>query len=209
MPIAALALLLSTSLAQASADASLPAPPPPPADAAPAPRAHLPSFGIAVDGGAPEGLVLSALWRPAPYLRLWGGPNWNYVALGFHGGATIAPWSWPVAPTLSAEAGRYFSSDLTWLAKDASGVPAAVAPLLKDVGYTYASLQVGVELGDPRGLALSIRAGLSYISLVAHGTATMNASGATPSATDARVELTDPRIRATFPSVKVGLQYWF
>lgn len=206
MPIAALAVLLSTSLAQASVDASLPAPPPPPEEAAPAPRVELPRFGLEVDAGAPEGLVLSALWRPVPYLRLWGGPNWNYAALGYHAGATVVPWAWAIAPTLSVEAGRYYSSDLTWLAKDSSGVPAALEPLLKDVGYTYASLQVGLELGSPRGLALSIRGGLSYVSLVAHGTATVNASGG---ATGARVELTDPHLRATFPSVKVGLQYWF
>jgi len=205
MPIAALAVLLSTTLAQAGVDASLPAAPPPPPGAAAAPGAAQPArprLGFSADVGAPEGLALSAIWRPVPYVRLFGGPNWNYAALGFHAGATVVPWAWAISPTLSVEGGRYYSSDLTWLAKDASGVPAALAPLLKDVGYTYGSLQLGLELGSPRGFQLSIRAGLSYLSLVAHGTATVNRSGAT-------VELTDPHLQATFPSVKAGLQYWF
>jgi hypothetical protein len=168
-----------------------------------------PRFGVAADAGAPEGLVLSALWRPARYVRLSAGPSWNYVAFGLHAGATVVPWQWAFAPTLSAEAGHYFSGDLTWLATDAGGVPAGLEPLLRHVGYSYASVLLGVELGDPRGLSFSIRAGLSYLSLVARGTTTTNVSGGIPSATDARVELTDPRLRATMPSVKLGLQYWF
>ncbi len=200
MPIAAaVALLISTSLAQATAE--LPPPPPPP-DEVPAAAPGLPRFGLAVDAGAPEGVVASALYRPFPALRIFAGPSWNYSALGFHAGATVVPWRFALTPTLSVEGGRYFSSDLSWLARDSRGVPAALEPLLRDVSYAYGSLHAGLEVGSPSGLALSVSAGLSYLSVRSRGTATTTAGGA-------RVELSDPRIRAVLPSVKLGLQYWF
>jgi hypothetical protein len=223
MPIdPAFALLLVTSLAQATtpdvppppppvltASPALPAPPPPPPLAVEPRGPDLPRFGLAVDAGAPEGVNVSLTWRPLAAVRLWGGPSWNYVAFGAHAGATLIPLSWIVSPILCVEAGRYFASDLTWLATRAGGVPDELAPLLEKVSYDYASLQLGLELGSQRGLAFSIRAGLSWFSLVARGTARTTASGGTTGASDAQVELTDPRFTATMPSVKMGLQYWF
>jgi hypothetical protein len=225
MPVV-LALVLA--LSQAGAE-DLPPPPPPPdldvltsgvpapvTPAAPAPpvaspvvtagRAapELPRLGLAADVGVPEGLTVAAMFRAVPSLRLWLGPSWNYVGLGLQGGVHWAPLPWALAPALSVEAGRYFSSDLTWLAQDSGGVPAEVEPLLRDVSYSYASVHLGFELGSPRGLAFSIRAGLSYLWLVARGTATSSdATGET------RVQFTDPQLRATIPSVKLGLHYWF
>ncbi len=225
MPVVpAFALLLSTALAQAQATAipvvplppppvlavpsipAIPSPPPPPAIAAPTSAPGLPHFGVAVDAGAPEGVSVSAMYRPLDWLRVWGGPSWNYLAFGVHAGATLAPFRWAITPTLSAEAGRYFASDLTWLATKAGGVPDEIAPLLQKIGYDYASAQLGFEFGSQRGFTFSIRAGLSWFSLVARGTATTTAGS---SGTEAQVSLTDPRFTATIPSVKMGLQYWF
>jgi hypothetical protein len=191
--------------------ATAPLPPPPPAPAAAAaqvaPEARsdaLPRVGLATDLGVPQGLAVSAMFRALPSLRLWGGPAWNYAGFGLQAGASWAPLPWPLAPALSVEAGRYFSSDLTWLADDAGGVPEELAPLLRDVSYGYASVHLGVELGSARGLALSLRAGLSYLHVLARGTAS-NA----PAPGEPRVEFTDPQLRATIPSVKLGLHYWF
>jgi hypothetical protein len=166
----------------------------------------LPRLGLAADVGVPEGLTVAAMLRALPSLRLWFGPSWNYAGLGVQGGASWTPLPWALAPALSVEAGRYFSSDLTWLAQDSGGVPEEVAPLLRDVSYSYASAHLGLELGSPRGLAFSIRAGLSYLWLVARGTAASAPGG---DAGEARVQLTDPQLRATIPSVKLGLHYWF
>jgi hypothetical protein len=109
-----------------------------------------------------------------------------------------------VAPLVSAEAGRYFGSDVSFLARNSEGVPEELKPLLEDMGYWYAAAHVGIEVGSPRGLALSLRAGLSYMSLSAHGTVTV-----TDEATGTVVTLTDPRVRGTMPSVKLGIQFWF
>jgi hypothetical protein len=207
MPVVpAFALLLSTAALAQAGGADLPPPPPPPAIAAeqPARAPDLPRFGLAVDAGAPEGVSAAAVWRPVAAFRLWGGPSWNYVAFGVNAGATIAPFRWAVAPTLTAEAGRYFEADLTWLATRSGGVPVELAPLLRRVAYDYASLQLGLELGSQRGLSFSIRAGVSWLSAVARGTASTTAAGSA-----AQVELVDPRFTATMPSVKLGLQYWF
>jgi hypothetical protein len=76
-------------------------------------------------------------------------------------------------------------------------------PLLRRVDYSYAALDLGLELGNPRGLAFSIRAGLSYVSVGAAGTATYTSDGGST------VTLRDPAFRGTLASAKLGFHYWF
>lgn len=218
MPLAA--LLLAAALAQAD----VPLPPPPPGTAlVPTGAAALPPppappelegeparpparFGLAVEGGFPEGAALGLLYRPLDSLRLWAGPAWNYASFGVQGGVAWQPWRLVVSPVVSVEAGRYFSSDVSFAARDGSGVPDELAPLLEDVRYVYGAAHVGVELGSPSGLAFTIKVGLAYVDIEARGTArsTEEAGGG-----EATVEFDDPRLRGTLPSVKLGLQYWF
>ncbi len=171
--------------------------------------AGLPRFGLLVAAGVPSGVSASFLFRPVRAFRLHAGPAWNYVSWGVQGGATFIPWAWRVAPTLSLEAGRYFDADLTWLVKDSGGVPVEVKPLLQHVGYAYASALVGVEIGSQRGLAFSLRAGLAYFSVTAHGSVVTTTSGGTAGANDAQVTLTNPQLHATSPSLQLGVQYYF
>jgi hypothetical protein len=212
------ALLLTAALAQAdvplpppppgttwipASEEALPAPPPPPP---PRESPALPRFGLSLGAGFPHGAALGLVYRPAPAVRLWAGPAWNYASFGLHAGAAIQPWRLAVSPVLSAEAGRYFSSDVSFAAKDASGVPEELAPLLEDVRYAYGAVHLGLEVGSPTGLSFSLGVGLAYVSIQATGTAraTEDTGGST-----ATVEFDDPRLRGTLPSVKLGLQYWF
>jgi hypothetical protein len=111
-----------------------------------------------------------------------------------------------ISPLLSLEAGRYFSADATFLAGKAGGVPSEVEPLLTNVSYDYAAAHVGIEIGTRDAFAITVRAGLSYVSLTANGTSTTTVtSGGSP----AYVSFTDPHLRGTIPSVKVGIQLWF
>jgi hypothetical protein len=184
--------------------------PPPPASATPHPdEERPPAFGVGFDAGFPDGAAVAALWRPVQAIRLSFGPSWNYVGWGLEGGVALVPWHWAVSPVIAVDAGRYFDSDLSGLARQSAGVPAEVKPLLEKVGYTYASLQLGLELGSQRGFSFSLRAGLSYFDCVAHGTATTRTSGGVVGAGDAVVELTNPRVRAVLPSLKLGVQYFF
>jgi len=169
--------------------------------AKPAPR-----WGLLLDAGFPEGAAASAVFRPVPEVRLYAGPSWNVVAFGVQAGVTLIPFHLGVSPTLSLEGGRYFHADATFLAKQSSGVPPEVRPLLDRVTYDYAAAHVGIEIGTRDAFAISIRAGLAYVSLVARGTATTTVTSGGSTTT---VAFTDPRLRGTVPSVKVGVQLWF
>jgi hypothetical protein len=162
-------------------------------------------WGLVVEGGFPEGIAASLVYRPVSEVRLWAGPAWNYVGWGVQGGVTLVPWHLGVSPLLSLEAGRYFSADATFLA-GSSGVPAEVEPLLTNVSYDYAAAHVGIEIGTRDAFAISLRAGLAYVSMTANGTATSNV---TSGGTTATVTFTDPHVRGTMPSVKLGVQLWF
>jgi hypothetical protein len=213
------AMFLAAALAQADvplpppppgtalvAEAALP-PPPPPSEP-PAVANALPRFGLLVEGGLPVGGTLGLLFRPVPAFRVWAGPAWNYTSFGVQGGAAWQPWRLVASPVVSVEAGRYFSSDFSFLADDSSGVPEEISPLMNDVRYWYGAAHVGIELGSPRGVAFSIRAGLAWVSVLGKGTATTTTDGGAGSG-GTTVEFDDPRVRGTVPSVKLGLQYWF
>lgn len=163
------------------------------------------SWGLLLDAGFPEGAAVGVVFRPVSEVRIWAGPAWNVVAFGVQGGVTVVPWHLGVSPILSLEGGRYFSADATFLANRSGGVPKEIEPLLEDVSYDYGALHLGVEVGARSGFAVSLRAGLAYVSLRARGTATATDSGSS----GAIVTFTDPRVRATVPSVKLALQLWF
>src|SRR5512133_691742 len=165
-----------------------------------------PRWGLLVAGGFPEGLAASVVFRPVSEVRLSAGPMWNYIGWGVQAGVTLIPWHMGVSPLLSLEAGRYFSADAAFLAKKSSGVPEEVKPLLTNVAYDYASAHVGIEIGTRDAFAISVRAGLSYVSMIANGTATTYVS---TGGTTATVAFTDPHLRGTIPSANVGVQLWF
>ena len=54
--------------------------------------------------------------------------------------------------------------------------------------------------------AISIRAGLAYVSPEARGNATTTVD---PGGSTTTITSTDPRVRGTMPSLKVGVQMWF
>lgn len=190
---AALAAIAVTFAAPARAAAEVP-----PAGAS----AADPRLGIAVEAGAPAGASVALVFRPTRVLRVHAGPAWNYVSWGVLGGVTVVPWRLAIAPSLSAEVGRYFSADVGEFVNVSSGAPAGTEQLLRSVDVTYAAAHLGLELGAPRGLSFSLRAGLAYLRASADGSAGTSGGGS-------QVTLRDPRVRATAPSVKLGLQYYF
>jgi hypothetical protein len=166
-------------------------------------NAVLPRWGLAVGGGFPDFGMASVLYRPASHLRLSAGPSWHYVGWGVHGGVTLVPWNAWLTPVLSLSGGRFFRTDVASAIKSTSEDLEDLKPLLRDMSYWYGALDVGLELGSPRGFALALRFGLSFVSLRANGTATYTSDDG------AAVTLRDPRLRATMPSAKLAFQYWF
>ncbi len=166
-----------------------------------------PRWGLLAGAGFPEGIAADLVFRPVSEVRLFAGPMWNWVGWGVQGGVTLIPWQMGVSPILSLEGGRYFSADATFLAGNAGGIPAEVEPLLRNVSYDYGSLRVGIEIGSRDAFAITVLAGLSYVSLTAHGTSTTTVT--TSGGQTATVTFTDPHLRGTMPSVKAGVQFWF
>jgi hypothetical protein len=190
----------------ASAVVEAPAAPAPPAPPAAPAAEPLPRLGLLLDVGVPDGAVVAVVFRPVPPLRFSAGAAYNYAGYGVRGGIGWVPFRWALSPSLNVEAGRYFESDLTWIADHSSGVPVELRPLLKHVGYSYASAQLGIEFGSPRGFSLNLRLGLSYFWTTIHG---VGESVANVGGTTATLEVQDPRFRATLPSLKVGMLYYF
>jgi len=170
------------------------------------PSETFPRFGLSAAAGVPDGAVLSAVYRPLDFLRLSAGGSWNWFGFGLQGGAGIAPFHWPVDPTLNVEVGHYFDSDMSWVADQSAGAPSELRPLLESVGYSYVNAQLGIEIGSSRSFVFFFRAGLSYFWTTARGTATTSTTdGAGQPIT---VRITDPSFRATLPSAKVGILFY-
>jgi hypothetical protein len=174
-------------------------------DPGPAPSEALPRFGIAGSVGVPDGVVASALFRPIDRLRLSAGGTWNYFGFGLQAGVGLKPFQWPIAPTLDLEAGHYFDADMTWLADQNAGVPTELRPLLRNVGYSYANLHAGVEIGSSRSLVFFARAGISYLWTTIRGVSEVTDTGSGQPVT---VRFEDPQLRATIPSVKLGIIFF-
>jgi hypothetical protein len=164
---------------------------------------HLPRLGLALGGGFPDLATASLVFRPVDSVRLFAGPAWSTISWGVQGGLVVAPWNGFFTPTLSAEAGELFRTDLSFLAKDQGGVPSGLRPLLARIDYRWMAADVGFELGSPRGFSFYLRLGLSFVVMKTSGTATYTSDGG------ARVTFKDPQLSATLPALKLGVQYWF
>jgi hypothetical protein len=147
-------------------------------------------FGLGLDVGAPDGIGLTVLVRPWWWLRANAGVAYNLGGWGIRGGITLLPGDWAVTPTLSIDAGYYFTDDWAKFTS-ASG---AEANLLRNLPYTFLSGQIGLEMGSPQRFIFYLRGGLSYVWVTANGsdlTAVVNQN------------LTDPLVRMTLANGKL------
>lgn len=158
-----------------------------------------PILGIQFAVGAPDGAVLSAIYRPWTMLRLNGGLAWNFFGLGLQAGATFLPFHFGVTPTLSAEVGYYFPSNyLTQLERWTTVAP-EVAPLFQHVSYTYLSTQLGVEFGAADTFVFFIRFGIGWVYSSQSGPVlSSSASGGT------NYSIQGFTLRAAVPSANLG-----
>src|SRR5262245_38975876 len=105
--------------------------------------AHAKSVGLMVDAGVPDGANASLVFRPWSFLRLHAGGGTNLIAPGVRGGASLMLGSL----SATAEAGHYFSGDANGLARNVTGNMAIDVPALREVGYDYVNLSLGMEFG--------------------------------------------------------------
>jgi len=166
-----------------------------------------PEFGVSLDAAAPAGVTLAFVYRPVPFVRLWAGPAWNYLAFGAEGGVGLAPFQGAVTPVLSVEGGRYRSANVKARFGIKSGTDANdPSVLLEDVTVSYGSVLLGVEMGSPRGFSFGLRLGLSRLWLKMGRSATFSAD---QNGQPTTLTLVDPTAGGVAPALKLGFTYWF
>lgn len=127
-----------------------------------------PRVGIGGDVGVPDGAQASLAMRWSA-VTFYAGTGHNGVTRGLRAGIELAPASWFVRPTLSADYGRFPEGDANPFARMVSRDPMFYSASLERVGYDYANGHLGIEIG--RRLVFSLRGGVSHITGALHGLA--------------------------------------
>lgn len=158
-----------------------------------------PRLGLQLDVGAPDVSGLTLVFRPWRHLRLEAGGNFDVVSGGLHGGVTVLPFHWGVTPTLHAEYGHMFDGDVSGYA--GSGASAATKLVLKQIGYDYASTQLGLEFGAQNRFVFFVRGGLFWLWTEAKNfqqAMNQSNSGATITAQNPSIKLRGPSFNLGF-----------
>jgi hypothetical protein len=161
-----------------------------------------------LDAGLPDGAMLSAVYRPWPFLRVQAGGGTNSVSAGFRGGLAVLPFT--AGPSLTVEGGWYFEGDVTGPVQQVTGSGNAKA-MAQRLGYQFANLHVGVDFGED-SVFFFLHGGASYVRTELHGanrafgSVTTDASGAPVTTFTIN---SDPVITAWVPSAKCGLIVFF
>lgn len=116
--------------------------------------------GVMLDAGIPDGANASLVYRPWDFIRLAAGGGTNLVAPGFRAGVSLIL---PGGLSATAEAGHYFSGDANGLARNVSGDMTIDNAMLRDFGYDYQNLRLGIEFG-PSWATFFVQAGMSHVS---------------------------------------------
>lgn len=165
---------------------------------------ELSMFGVLVDAGVPDGVGASLLVRPVGWLRVHGGVITNGFAPGIRGGVTLVPWLSVVSPGLTLEAAHYFAGDANGLLRLAGAGNDFHSPLLEDIGYRFASAQLGLELGSQERLSFFVRAGVSYLR-----STVPNVEEVLQERAGSGLTASPMKLEGLLPSVKLGLQLCF
>lgn len=174
------------------------------ATAVPAWTAAEPRFGVAAAVGVPDGATASLVVTPLEVLRLSAGVGHNGISTGVQGQLALVPLTTRIHPTLTLGAGRFPAGDAQPLARRLSGDATLTSPLLEEVGYDYATLHLGLELGR-RWVSFTVHAGAMVVRGPVRGLdAELSSRAQEPGA--AQLSLTsDPRATLWAASVRVGL----
>jgi hypothetical protein len=173
---------------------------------APSDAANKFGLGAQLDVGAPDGVGISAVLRPARWLRVNAGLTTNTLSLGVRGGITLVPLSSFISPSISLDVGHYFNADYNEFIDRLGNLPLQTTVPIEDVDYNYGGASVGLEIGKPDRFSFYLRVGL------ARGSMTIDdAEGLLKEVTgDPDITARPLTLRFTAPSLKVGfLLYLF
>ncbi len=159
-----------------------------------------PPVGIQLDVGVPDGIGASLVYTPGRYLRLSVGGLSNGVGAGVRAGATLVAFPTSIfRPLLGVDGGFVSGGHLAWLPPLLDDEAARTAITGVSVGFVNA--QLGFELGS-KHVAFTLRAGLSYVELVAPKQS--YSTGGVSTVTVSGLALT-----GFIPSARLGLLFCF
>jgi hypothetical protein len=172
----------------------------------PAKTDTLPTIGLMVDAGLPDGMNGSLIFRPTSWLRTHAGGSYNLISSGLRAGVALIPFG--SGPSLTLEGGHYFDGNANGLAKKFAGASFKDNALLERIGYDYANAHLGLEFGSQR-VTFYIHGGMSYIRASVHNVdqvVQQQAASSGLGGSDTTVSVKqDPVIKAWTPSAKLGL----
>lgn len=159
-----------------------------------------PFIGVQVDVGVPDGIGASLMVMPGRFLRIHAGGLNNGVGSGVRFGATLVAFpSFGFRPLLGVDAGHTFGGAGEWLPNVLGNTQLANA--LSGASISFASAQIGLELGSPT-FALTLRAGASWVDV------SVNPVNVETSA-NTSVSASGIVLRGFMPSARLGFLFCF
>ena len=164
-----------------------------------------PAVGVMTDIGVPDGLVAALVLRATDRWRFHAGGGTNTVSAGYRAGVSMFPTGRLFS--VNFEAGGYREGEANDFVRGLTGLKPRLRPLVRRLGYTYASGQVGIDLGTATA-ALVVRAGVSFVRARLGEVGEALTANADSSNITVKV-YEDPIIRVWMPSIKAGLVFTF
>ena len=167
-------------------------------------------LGVMVDAGVPDGFNGSLIYRPLRPIDLHAGIGTNLISMGVRAGASLYLLPTRVSPSLNAEAGHYFAGDANAAAARLGLGSGSDEPLLRDFGYDYANLHLGLDLGRDH-FSFYLHAGWSIVRGTLHH---LDEAVQDEANGDSDQELTvevgeGATVTVVAPSARIGFRFFF
>ncbi len=165
-------------------------------------------LGVMLDGGLPDGVMLSPTYRPFSWLRMHAGAGTNSVSWGLRGGIAFIPFG--LGPSLTVEAGHYFEGNANGVASRIAGSDYEDSAMLERIGYDFANAHLGLDFGMEK-FVFYMHGGMSYLRTTLYNvneTLVQNGADGADSGTSLAVN-GDPTLKGVVPSFKLGIVTYF
>jgi hypothetical protein len=135
----------------------------PPADPLGEPLSDpLSRLGLMFDLGSVDGGMLSLVYRPSPWLRVYGGGGSNSAAPGLRLGAAVSPFVHLRELAFNLDGGHYFPGDVNGIFAAIAGSRFDDNRVLEHFDYNFVNLQAGWEI-ERAGLMFFVRGGVAFV----------------------------------------------
>jgi hypothetical protein len=150
------------------------------------------------DLGSVDGGMLSLVYRPSPWLRMYGGAGSNTAAPGLRFGAAVSPFLHLRELAFNLDGGHFFPGDVNGIFAAVGGSRFDDNRVLEHFDYNFVNLQAGWEI-ERAGLMFFVRGGVAFVwtQLPAEGVAEIRHLSPLIDR--------DGNVEAFLPSIRIGL----